>query len=48
MFLGPAVAVPYAIDDVNGSEWLFVEPRDRWKDILWDWMNVLVEQDSVP
>ena len=32
MFLGPAVAVPYDIDDVNGSE----------QEIFRDWMNELV------
>jgi hypothetical protein len=46
MFRGPAVAVPYDIEDANGSEWLFVEPRERWHGIFWEWMNELLDQNK--
>jgi hypothetical protein len=44
MFRRPAVAVPYDIEDPNGSEWLFVEPRERWHKIFLEWMKELLDQ----
>ncbi len=39
MFGGPIAAVPYDLQQPDGTEWLFVEPRAKWNDILQNWMK---------
>ena len=39
MFEGPIAAVPYDLQDPDGTEWLFVEPREKWNEILQNWMK---------
>ena len=43
MFKGPIAAVPYNIEDPNGAEWLFLEPRENWNNIFLDWMKELMK-----
>ena len=44
MFVEPCVAVPYDLENPDGSEYLFLEPQSQWQKILYNWMGELLQQ----
>lgn len=43
MFVEPCVAVPYNPNQPDGNEYLVLEQRSRWDDVLYDWMGELLD-----
>jgi len=46
MFKGVCVAVPFDPTNTDGTEFLLLQPRHKWKDVLYNWSGELLAQSE--